>query len=150
VDRRIASFSGGCFCGAVRFEVSEIFDAGYCHCSICRRFSGAPLSLFANAPGRAFRITAGKPKGFASSAVFVRYFCSTCGAPVFGRHPSPPADGSDRVSFSVLSLDHPESVRPTAHIWCDSRLPHFDTADALPRLPQGELPHPNGRRSWRA
>jgi len=62
-DRAMGTFSGGCFCSSVRFEASEIFDAGYCHCSICQKFSGSPLCVWANTPGRAFRITAGEPKG---------------------------------------------------------------------------------------
>ncbi len=140
---------GGCFCGAVRFEIGEIFDAGTCRCAICRRFSGAPLVVWANAPGRAFRLTRGRPTGFASSERWTRYFCSTCGAPVHGRHPSPPADGSDLVCVSTQSLDDPEAIRPTAHIWCDSGLSWFDTPDDLPRFPDGELTHPSRRGSWR-
>jgi hypothetical protein len=50
------TFRGGCFCGAVRFELTEILDAGYCHCSNCRRFSGAPLLVWANAPGHAAHV----------------------------------------------------------------------------------------------
>ena len=141
--------AGGCYCGSVRFEVSEIFDSVYCHCSICQRFSGSPLCVSAIAPGRAFRITAGQPKGFASSDHWVRYFCSECGAPVYGRRPSPPSDGSDLIAFHTTSLDQPESIHPTAHIWCDSRLAYFDTNDDLPRFRQGELSHPSKRSSWR-
>jgi hypothetical protein len=141
---------GGCFCGAVRFEIGEIFDAGYCHCSICRRFSGAPLVVWANAPGRAFRLTAEEPVGFASSDHWTRYFCPTCGAPVYGRHPSPPADGSDLVCILTPSLDEPEAIRPSAHIWCGSGLAHFDVRDDLPRFADGQLSHPSERRSWRA
>ena len=141
-------FRGGCFCGAVRFELSEVFDAGYCHCSICRRFSGAPLVAWANAPARAFRITAGNPKGFASSDHWVRLFCPTCGAPVYGR-PATPRDSSDRVCIFTPSLDDPEAIRPTAHIWCGSGFTDFDTRDDLPRFREGQLNHPSERRSWR-
>lgn len=140
---------GGCFCGAVRFELTEIFDAGYCHCTICRHFSGAPLVVWANAPGRAFRITEGSPAGFSSSDHWVRYFCATCGAPVYGRHPHPPDDESDLVCICTPSLDDPEAVRPTAHIWCGSGLSYFDTKDELPRFTDGQLTHPNERGSWR-
>ncbi len=140
---------GGCFCGAVRFEIGEIHDAGYCHCSICRRFSGAPLVLWANAPARAFRVTEGAPKGFASSDHWVRYFCHTCGAPVYGRHPRPPADGSDLVCILVPSLDEPEAVRPTAHIGCGSGMPGFDVRDDLPRVADGTLDPPSTRRARR-
>jgi hypothetical protein len=135
---------------SVRFEATEIFDAGYCHCSICRRFAGSPLVVWANTPARAFRVTAGSPSGFASSDHWVRYFCPTCGAPVFGRHPSPPADGSDLVCFCTTSLDRPEAIHPTAHIWCSSRLSYFDTKDDLPRFADGQLNHPSQRGSWRA
>ena len=144
------TFRGGCFCGAIRFEISEIFDAGYCHCSICRRFSGSPAVLWANAPGQAFRLAAGTPAGFASSDHWVRYFCPTCGAPVYGRHPDPPADGSDLVCILTPSLDTPDAIRPTARIWCGSTLPRFDIHDDLPRFDDGELSHPSKRRSWRA
>jgi hypothetical protein len=140
---------GGCYCGAVRFEVDDLFDAGYCHCSICRRFSGAPVVLWANAPARQFRVTTGEPRGFASSAHWVRYFCPTCGSPVYQRHPTPPPDGSDLLCILTPSLDDPEAVRPTAHIWCSSALPFFGTSDALPRFADGQLTHPSKRAPWR-
>ena len=136
---------GGCFCGAVRFEVDEVFDAGYCHCSICQRFSASLLVVWANTPASAFRITAGTPIGFASSDHWVRYFCPTCGCHLFGRHPAPPADGSDLVCFGFLSLDDPEVVRFKVHMWCGSRLSYFDTKDDLPRFIDGKLPHPSKR-----
>jgi Uncharacterized conserved protein len=142
-------FRGGCFCGAVRFELREVFDAGYCHCSICRRFSGAPLVSWANAPARAFRILVGQPTGFASSEQWIRYFCPECGAPIYGRQPNPPDDGSDLVCICIPSLDDPGTVRPTAHIWCGSGLPDFDTTDNLPRFAEGKLSHPTQRVSNR-
>jgi hypothetical protein len=109
---------GGCFCGDVRFEVADVFDAAYCHCSICRRIAGAPAVLFAIAPAASFRITQGKPTGFASSPDWVRYFCPRCGTAVYGARPS----NEDDAAFSIALLDQPEAVRPTAHIWCSSQL----------------------------
>jgi hypothetical protein len=40
--------TGGCHYQAIRYEVESIFDAGYCHCSICRKLSGAPVLAWAN------------------------------------------------------------------------------------------------------
>src|SRR5206468_9902663 len=38
-----AEITGGCFCGAVRYRVSATTrDVSHCHCSICRRTTGAP------------------------------------------------------------------------------------------------------------
>lgn len=48
MTRSAETFAGGCSCGAVRFEIGEIFDAGCCHCSICRRMSGAPFGRVAD------------------------------------------------------------------------------------------------------
>ena len=137
---------GGCFCGAVRFELSEIFDAGYCHCSICRRFHAAPVVAWANAPGHAFRVTSGEPEGFESSDHWKRYFCGRCGTPVFGRHPKPGSGGEDLVCVYPSGFDDPGAVRPSAHVWCGSGLADFEIADDLPRFAAGELPHPSKRR----
>jgi len=75
---------GGCFCGANRFEAGDLYDAGYCHCSMCRRFSGAPAVAWANLRGRDFRLVRGAPRGFRSSEHWVRYFCPSCGGPARG------------------------------------------------------------------
>jgi hypothetical protein len=141
---------GGCYCGAIRFEINDLFDAGYCHCSICQRFSGAPAVVWANTPARNFRITKGKPKGFSSSDHWVRFFCPSCGSPVYQCHPSSPPDGSDLLCILIPSLDDPLAVRPTAHIWCSSRLPFFHTSDDLPQFADGKLTHPSTRGPWRA
>ncbi|MFP6805077.1 MAG: hypothetical protein VCA12_18340 [Pseudomonadales bacterium] len=37
------------------------------------------------------------------------------------------------VDVNVGSLDDPSLISPTCHIWCESRLPWFDTTDALIR-----------------
>jgi hypothetical protein len=136
---------GGCFCGAIRFEIRALNDAGYCHCSICRRMSGAPAVAWANAHGRNFRLLAGRPRAFASSEHWTRYFCSDCGAPVYQRNPTPPEDGSDLLCILIPSLDEASAVRPTAHIWCASRLPFFEIRDDLPQFPDGELTPPSTR-----
>jgi hypothetical protein len=54
-----------------------------------------------------------------------------------GLHPTP-------------SLDDPQAIRPTAHIWCGSGLSGFAVDDDLPRFADGQLTHPSRRRSWRA
>ena len=41
------SYSGECFCGAVKLETSgEPEGMGYCHCQSCRSWSGGPVNAF--------------------------------------------------------------------------------------------------------
>ena len=50
------TYQGGCFCGAIRYAFLDVFVAGYCHCSICRRMSGAPVIAWVNTPRASFRV----------------------------------------------------------------------------------------------
>ena len=41
---RSEKVTGGCLCGAVRYEVEAyLHNAFYCHCRMCQRASGAPV-----------------------------------------------------------------------------------------------------------
>ena len=68
-------------------------------------------------------------RSFASSAVGRRTFCGDCGTPlhVHGEHQA------DTLDFSIATLDAPEAVAPEFHIFMDSNIAWFETADALPR-----------------
>ena len=46
---------GGCLCGALRYRLDAApLDIGYCHCSMCRRSTGAPVLAWACIPAAAF------------------------------------------------------------------------------------------------
>ena len=50
-------FSGGCLCGAVRYEGSEQKGGGHCHCIDCRKSSGTGHSSHMVVPEDSFRAT---------------------------------------------------------------------------------------------
>ena len=131
---------GGCYCARVRYEVDFVFDAIYCHCSICRRLSGAPVYAGLVTHRSDFRVVAGEPRSFASTEHGTRWFCSECGVHLFCTDSE-----NDRVSVALGTLDEPEAVRPKIHQWTSSRLAWFDIADDLPRVSDGTLPHPARR-----
>ena len=62
----LGPFTGGCLCGAIRYEVDRVFDVIYCHCNQCRRSSGAPVLLTAQVSGDAFRLTKGSPSEYSN------------------------------------------------------------------------------------
>jgi hypothetical protein len=131
---------GGCFCGAIRFRIGAVFDAGYCHCSICRRMTGAPMAAWANVPADQFERLQGTPKAHATSGRGRRYFCGDCGSALFWAE-----DGGPYVSVGLGVLDDPEAVRPAVHMCQADRLSWFEVMDDLPRYPDNRLPHPDRR-----
>ena len=68
--------TGGCFCGAIRYTAAAVFDAGYCHCTICRRISGGPAACWFSVRAEHFAVTKGEPAALQSSEHFVRFFCA--------------------------------------------------------------------------
>ena len=141
------AFDGGCFCGAVRFRAAAVFDAGYCHCSVCRRISGAPAAAWFNVREADFALVSGEPEALQSSEHFKRYFCAHCGTHLYGLddQPPPPKVGSRLVSCMLGTLDQPERVRPTLHMWWSSRVPWVNEAAGLPIFETGAISHPDAR-----
>jgi len=120
---------GGCACGRVRYEADGTpYNATICHCTDCRRSSGAPLVAWFSVPTAALRFTAGAPRRFASSAVAERGFCPDCGTSLtYQRHDLP-----EEIDITTASLDDPAQVPPQDHTWARSRLAWVHIADGLP------------------
>lgn len=123
-------FDGGCLCGALRYRVTgALVDAGYCHCRLCQRSSGAPLLAWLTVAAECFSYIEGKPSVFHSSARGQREFCRVCGTQIAFRRPS----NSTSVDVTIASLDDASLVEPEYHIWRSSRIAWFETTDHLPR-----------------
>jgi hypothetical protein len=122
--------TGGCVCGAVRYRLASApFDAGYCHCELCRRSSGAPVLAFATVPIADFVVTSGAPRVRRSSSFGERGFCADCGTQLTMHV----AHQSDTIDFTIASLDEPARVAPQFHLFDGSRIAWFDTDDDLAR-----------------
>jgi len=76
--------TGGCHCGAVRYEASAPPSRhSICHCTDCRRSAGAPMVAWAIFGIDEVRVTRGEPKVRASSEHGRRHFCADCGTGLF-------------------------------------------------------------------
>ncbi len=128
-------YTGGCCCGALRYE-SEVppVECGYCHCLTCQKTTAAPVLVFASFPTSTFRYTVGEPTIFSSSSHGNRELCSSCGTQIAYRE----AGDAATVDINVGGLDDTLSVSPEYHIWCQSRIAWFETADSLPEYQQGK------------
>jgi hypothetical protein len=129
--------TGGCACGAVRYEVSEPFvSANYCHCTRCQRRSGTAASANGRAAPGSFRIVQGeefvstwKPEG----GGFDKCFCSKCGSALFSRNPETGAD----IGVRLGTIDGDPGIRPEKHQFTDYAAVWEDIPDdGLPRFPE--------------
>jgi hypothetical protein len=129
MEKNMASIlSGGCHCGAIRYEAKvENHEAYYCHCRMCQRSFGNIFSTFFNLPKVSVEWTTRAPKYFHSSKIAQRGFCGECGTPLsFEYH------DSERMDLSVGSLDYPEQMKPVNHFAAEYRIAAFHTPDGLP------------------
>ena len=126
------AFTGGCQCGAIRYEITAPpTDAYYCHCRICQRAGGAPVNATARFPSDAFRLLQGAPRFYAALEHGERGFCADCGSALYYRPFAVGWQGS--VFVRIPSLDEPARVTPRWHCGVESRIPWFNTDDDLPR-----------------
>ena len=119
---------GGCLCGAVRYRIDGApVDAGFCHCRLCQRSTGAPVTAWLTVARGGFSYTKGRAASFASSLAARREFCTDCGTQLVFRE----AD-SELLDVTVASLDDPTAVEPEYHIWAASRIRWLHLDDSLP------------------
>jgi hypothetical protein len=129
---------GGCYCGAIRYQVEcAPFDETHCHCSICRRTSGAPFVTWFSVTKSSFQLLAGTPAQFQSTATGLRTFCPQCGTPLTFQS----ADLPDEIDITTCSLDAPELVPPKDHTRTSSKLPWIVLNDSLPVYPESRYSH---------
>ena len=114
---------GACNCGAVAFEITaDLTDVIICHCSICRRFSGAngvavlvaPTEAFCWLKGEEQITTWNKP-----DADWIATFCSVCGSSLPGKND----ETHMFIPAGLLMSD--DTLHVAHHIFVDSKA-HWD------------------------
>lgn len=130
--------TGGCHCGAIRYEVEgEPIHAALCHCTDCRRSAGAPMVCWTLFSNENFRVTQGEAALYASSEHARRHFCPVCGTGLFYTNDQIFPNQTDIQS---ATLDTPDAIRPGAHIQVAERIAWMEDAGSLPsfeRFPGG-------------
>tara|TARA_Y100001970_G_scaffold288855_1_gene417441 strand:- start:109475 stop:109849 length:375 start_codon:yes stop_codon:yes gene_type:complete len=111
---------GGCFCGSVRYSLEKNnYRSSNCHCSMCRRISGAAFVSWMAIPIRCFEYIQGEPKKLISSSHGTRYFCQDCGTPVVCLLEEYP----EYTYITICSLDRPQDFEPKGDMYTEDRLP---------------------------
>jgi hypothetical protein len=116
--------TGGCQCGAVRYESSGDPVALYvCHCRECRKQSASAFGLPLEVPRAGLRVTRGMPSFWSRATDSGRRiacaFCPACGSRLWHE----PEDDRPTLTLKAGSLDEPVDLSGAIHIWTKRKLP---------------------------
>lgn len=124
-----ASYTSGCFCGAVEVAITgDPAVQAICHCASCRGWLGAPLHAAALWPTSDVTVTKGADRlaVFKKTEASHRHFCTGCGSPVLVRHPT--LGMTDVPAGTVTAL----AYRPTLHVNYGEKV--MAVRDGLPKF----------------
>lgn len=126
------STTGGCMCGAVRYEaIGEPFAVGYCHCRSCRHHTGAPVAALVAFERDRVKFTKADRSIYNSSPGVERGFCDQCGTPLSWEGKA--WDGLLFINFHISTLDSPDNYVPDRHWYHSKRIAWVEVSDDLPR-----------------
>lgn len=122
--------SGSCFCGAVRYDVADAFRyALNCHCSNCRRTTGAAFKPLAGIKVHKLRVTAGADRRLiVGETTSHDAHCGQCGSLLYSL-----VRDAAWVHVAMGTLRDAPTIRPSAHIFVGSKAPWFSITDDLPQ-----------------
>ncbi len=121
--------SGGCLCGAVRYEVTgPLRGVVLCHCAMCRKTHGHVGAYTAAAKSALQLIESRGLKWYRSSERARRGFCDECGASLFWE-----AADRDTISIAAGTLDPPTGLATVLQIHVASAGDYYTVADDIPK-----------------
>lgn len=127
--------TGGCQCGAVRYECAgEPFGLFVCHCTECRKQSASAFGMSLPFVRAGFRLTKGEPKFWArrgdSGLQINCALCPDCGTRLWDE------PDTDIVVVKAGSLDNPVDMSAAIHIWTSRKLPGVTIPAGAPQFPE--------------
>ncbi len=125
--------TGGCLCGAVRYEVrGPLREVANCHCGQCRKTHGHVAAYTSAARADLVLIEDRGLKWYASSEIARRGFCGDCGASLFWE-----PEGQGRISIAAGGIDAPSGLTTLRHIFVAHKGDYYEIADGMEALPEG-------------
>jgi hypothetical protein len=125
--------TGGCLCGAVRYEVrGALRDVLICHCEECRRWHG---HICASTAAGKDELVLTEQRGLRwidsprSDARARRGFCGECGSSLFWDPP-----GRQTISIAAGTLDSGAGLKVVSHWYVSQAGEYYE-------LPDDGLPH---------
>jgi hypothetical protein len=122
-----APYHGRCFCGAIRYRVTqEPLTLYACHCTECQQRTGSAFALSMWVRREDLELLEGEPSRYTiageSGKTKVACYCAKCTARLWGE----PIKAPDLAIVQPGTLDQPIGLEPVAHIWTRSAQPWYD------------------------
>lgn len=134
----MTTMTGGCRCGAVRYEAEgEPVHSSVCHCSDCRKSAGAPYVAWLAVPSDKFRVTEGAARQWSVDGQALRHFCEACGTGLYYVNETVLPG---LVDLQIATLDDPEAWPPQVQVQTAEKLAWSDGVPSLhgfERYPSG-------------
>lgn len=122
--------TGRCYCGASSLSAEAApLTVALCHCTDCRRWTGAPVAGFAALAGDALRIAPDPGPGLSVTEGVRRWSCPRCGSPLMAVFDYLPG----QVYVPLGLLDQAAALAPALHSHADAALPWLHVGDGAPR-----------------
>lgn len=132
-------FTGGCQCGAVRFQADELFPNPHvCYCRMCQKATGNMFASLVGVRHEHLTWTRGTPSRFRSSDNVDRGFCANCGTPLFYQNLK-----GERVSLTIGAFDEPHRIELRWQMGMEGKHPsllHLDDVESFGSTEEEEDP----------
>ena len=128
---------GSCLCGKVEYSITAPYKAfNYCHCSRCRKATGAAFASSILLKKQQFKWEKGEEylKRFElpNSKIFATTFCTECGSTLPWE-----VKGSDAFIVPAGTLDDDPGITPERNIFWDSRSDWYVDLEKLDKILEG-------------
>lgn len=124
---------GSCLCNGIRyrFDPAGVVLTNHCHCSRCRKASGAEYATFLQIVAEYFEWLGGEDlvESYESTPGNFRNFCRVCGSRAPVVRPQ-----INSVTVPIGSVDADPEVRPEVHLFAGSKAPWVEIRDDLRRF----------------
>jgi len=134
-DTDEARLTGGCLCGAIRFEITgALSDIWTCHCSKCRKARGSAFHAGAMCRAADLRMLSGDDAitAYDAPSGYPTRFCRHCGSPA----PLVFEQGGYAIVFAG-TLDGATGKRLLHHIHVASKADWYEIHDDRPQHAEG-------------
>ncbi|MCH8618333.1 GFA family protein [Undibacterium sp. TS12] len=130
------AIDGRCSCGSIQYHYpAPALQVVACHCGLCRRMTGAALSVYVVVKARALNFTRGQDrlKPYAVTNDTTRHFCADCGTPIFNQNAQKYAG---LAMLYLGTVTGHEQLSPAMALYCESRLPWLQLPESCQQFQQ--------------